>query len=477
MNSKSLKINAIYAFLKTFMNIAFPIITFPYVSRILTPESIGSVNFSNSIIQYFIILASLGINTYGTREAAKLKNDKEKLSAFAQEIFTINLISTIISCILFFILLFKIQFFKPYFTLMLISCTKIFFNLISFDWLYTAEEEFKYITLRSIFFQIISLIFLFIFVKSPTDTEKYAVFGIISSVGSNIFNFFHSRKFIHFKIRKLYIKKHLKPIFIFFGTSVVISIYTILDTSMLGFFSTPTEVGYYSVSIKIINMVTSLFTAVISILLPRLSLYLNTQLIDEYKRIIIKTINIMIILTIPSILGLIMLAEPIIFFLSGSQYQPSIKGMIIMSPNIFMCVFASIAGTILTSKKKEKISFYACLIGSILNIIFNSLLIPKFGYIGATIGTLITQTIVMFFQIIPEKEFFLNKEIYNNILSVGISTLLMCIAIVFIKKLFNNDFIIIVISFISGIIIYTSCLFIMKNKSFLECINFLKPKK
>ena len=132
MGSKSLKKNAIYAFFKTFMNIAFPIITFPYASRILTPESIGKVNFSNSIIQYFIILASLGINTYATREAAKLKDDKEKLSTFAQEIFTINLISTFISYILFFILLFKIQIFKPYFTIMLISCTKIFFNLISF---------------------------------------------------------------------------------------------------------------------------------------------------------------------------------------------------------------------------------------------------------------------------------------------------------------------------------------------------------
>lgn len=477
MGSKSLKKNAIYAFFKTFMNIAFPIITFPYASRILTPESIGKVNFSNSIIQYFIILASLGINTYATREAAKLKDDKEKLSTFAQEIFTINLISTFISYILFFILLFKIQIFKPYFTIMLISCTKIFFNLISFDWLYTAEEEFKYITLRSIFFQIISLIFLFLFVKSPTDTEKYAIFGIISSVGSNLFNFFNLRKFINFKFQKLYIKKHLKPIFIFFGTSIVISIYTILDTSMLGFMSTAIEVGYYSVSIKIINMITSLFTAVISILLPRLSLYLNTQLINEYKSIIIKTINIMIILTIPSILGLIILAKPIIFLLSGTQYQPSIKGMIIMSPTIFMCVFASIAGTILTSKKKEKISFYACFIGSIINIILNSLLIPKFGYIGATIGTVITQTIVMIHQIIPEKEFFLNKKIYTNLFSVCISALIMCIAIIFIKHIIKNNFLLIVISVISGIIIYSICLFIMKNKTFIEYINSLKYKK
>lgn len=476
MGEKSLKKNAFYSFLKSFMNIAFPIITFPYVSRILTPESIGRVNFSNSVVQYFVIIAALGINSYGVREAAKIKNDREALSKFVQELFTINIISTFISCLLFVFLLIFSDFLQKYRILLLICSSKIIFNLISFDWLYTAEEEFKYITLRSIFFQIIALVYLFIFVRTDADCIKYAIFGIISTVGSNIVNFFHARKFVTFKIRKLNLKIHLKSIFIFFGTTLVISIYSVLDTSMLGFMSTDVEVGFYSVATKITNMVTSLLTSVIGILLPRLSFYIKEELVEEYSKLLVKIINVMIVLTVPIVCGLILLSRQIIEVFSGAQYVSAVTAMNIMSPVVLLCVFASISGNILLSQNKERVSLIACIFGAVSNIILNSIFIPMYGHVGAAFATLIAQFIVMIFQVIPEWQYFFNKKIFINLISVLISSFLMSVVVYFLMKNIQNLILNLLISVFSGILVYALFLFITRNEIFIENVNLLKDK-
>ena len=243
MAEKSLKKNALYSIIKEFMNLAFPVITFPYASRILLPEGIGKVNFANSIVSYFIMIAGLGIGTYAIREAAKVRNDKTQLTKFSKEILSINLIATAIAYILFFIAFIFIPKLNPYRTMLLICSTKILFTTLGMDWFFAAIEDFKYITLRSVFFQTISLVFLFIFVRTKNDILWYTAFGIISSVGSNICNLFYCTKFIDLRQKlKLELKKHLKPIFTFFGMTLATSIYTMLDTTMLGFLSTNTPV-------------------------------------------------------------------------------------------------------------------------------------------------------------------------------------------------------------------------------------------
>ena len=164
MAEKSLKKNAIFSFIKAFMNLAFPVITFPYASRILLPEGIGKVNFANSVVSYFIIIAGLGIGTYATREASKVRDDKSKLTKFSKEIFSINLISTAIAYILFFIAFIFIPKLNPYRTMLLICSTKILFTTIGLVWVFVANEDFKYITIRSLLFQILAIFYLFIFV-------------------------------------------------------------------------------------------------------------------------------------------------------------------------------------------------------------------------------------------------------------------------------------------------------------------------
>ena len=152
MKQKSLKKNAIYNIIRNLMNIIFPIISFPYASRILMPEGMGKVNFANSIIEYFSLIALLGIKTYASRECAKIRDDKEKLSKTAKEILIINGISTVVSYILFAIALLVVPKFSDYRILLVVCSAKILFLTMGMDWLYTANEEYRYIAVRSVFF-------------------------------------------------------------------------------------------------------------------------------------------------------------------------------------------------------------------------------------------------------------------------------------------------------------------------------------
>lgn len=478
MAEKSLKKNAVFSFIKAFMNLAFPVITFPYASRILLPEGIGKVNFANSVVSYFIIIAGLGIGTYATREAAKVRNDKTQLTKFSKEIFSINLISTAIAYILFFIAFVFIPKLNPYRTMLLICSTKILFTTLGMDWFFAAIEDFKYITLRSVFFQAISLIFLFIFVRTKDDILWYTAFGIISSVGSNICNLFYCTKFIDLRQKlKLELKKHIKPIFTFFGMTLATSIYTMLDTTMLGFLSTNTEVGYYSAATKISHMVLSLITAITTVLLPRMSLYINKNDMNSFKTLTNKTVSIITLLSIPITAGLFLLAKPITLLFSGNEYIPAIIPMQVMTPIVFIISIGSITGIrMLPAMNKEKIALVSYITGATANIVFNAIFITIYGALGAAFGTLIAESIVTSIQVIYLHQYIFTKDNFISLIHSIIATIFMGMLIIFILKLINNIILQIIIASICGILFYTLCLLILKNKYFIEHFKLFTNK-
>ena len=281
----SLKKNAFLNTIKTLMSLVFPLITFPYASRILLPEGLGKVNFALSIISYFAIISSLGIENYGIREASKLRDDKIKFSQFCKEIFLINMISTVVAYILLFVAIAFVAKFQKYKILLYVTSATILFTTLGMNWLYSAMEDYLYITIRSIVFQILCLVLLFLLVKTKDDYVKYATISVISNVGSNILNFIHSRKYITIKTGLAFqIKKHIKPIFVLFAMAIAVKVYTVLDSTMLGFMKGDFEVGIYTAATKINKIVLSLVIAVTTVMLPRLSYYAK----DEDKTKFVK---------------------------------------------------------------------------------------------------------------------------------------------------------------------------------------------
>lgn len=460
---KSLKKNAFYSFIKCFMNIIFPIISFPYASRVLMPEGIGAINFANSIIEYFVMVAELGITTYAAREAAKIRDNKYELTKFTREILFFNFITTIISYAMLVPCLLFVTKFNAYRILFIVCSTKVLFSTIGINWFFTAQEEYSYITLRHTTFQIISLILLFTFVKTKDDYLIYAGIGVFSNVGANIFNFLYARKYVNiFEKTEINIKRHFKPILTFFGVSAAGKVNGILDTIMLGFLAGDLSVGLYSAATKLEKMVRELITSIISTFMPRTSYLLEKKESGEYEVLVNKVLGVTFFLSVPAATGLFFLAEPLTLLFCGDKYLDSVITMKLLCAGIIVLSFNSyLNNLILTPNRKEKFLLYAQLVSLTANASLNWFFISKglkygikWGVFGAGLATLMVDTIIPLVKLIPCWKYIKNKQNFIDLIKVIIGSAIMFISLHFITAKFESSWCKVFISIFTGANIY-----------------------
>ncbi len=473
---KSLKKNAILNIIRKIMQIIFPIITIPYASRILLPIGIGKVNFASNIVSYFLMIASLGIGSYGVREVAKNRDNKDLLTKLTKELFYLNLISTIIAYFLLFLAIVLLPKLFVYRKLICVFSSMILCTTIGMEWLYTGKEEFTYITLRQIVFQCISVILLFCFVKKETDFVNYAIITVFASVGSNVFNFFYSRKFINWKKKyKLNLLTHLKSVFVFFGSTIAINIYVILDTTMIGFICGEQEVGYYSMANKITKIIITLIFSISAVLVPRCSYYIEKKLEKEFQLLLIKSLNINFFLSIPAFTGIYLLSPLIIKLFCGESFLPSSSIMKLLSFIIITVPLSSlISNQILIPKEKELQIFYITCGGAVLNFILNFILIPKYKAIGSAVSSISTEFLITFFYIIITIKFVKYKDILKSLMQYIIATFCMAFFIMVISHIIINDLVLLCISIIGGVCVYLFVLVCLKNVIVKYILKILK---
>ena len=275
---KSLARNGIVYLLYNVLNVVFPFATGVYVARVLLPTSIGQISYAQNIVQYFVILAFLGLPTYGLREIAKARNDKERLSKLFSELFIINLISTIVFSLAYLILIFSVPAFRENITLYLIVGSLVALNALNICWLYEGREDFSYITLLNLLFKIFSFVLLILIVRDWGEWLIYAGISVIGTAGNYIVNVIHSRKFVKFTFKGLKFKRHLKPIFYLVAVNLAIEIYTLIDITMLGFFCEPDKIAFYSYGSKIYKIFIQILNTFTIVLVPRIAnLYKNDQ--------------------------------------------------------------------------------------------------------------------------------------------------------------------------------------------------------
>ena len=286
MESMSIKKNTFFNIIKTVSAIIFPLITFPYISRVLQPENVGKINFGNSIVSYISLIATLGITTYAIRECAKYKEDKDKLGKVSSQIFSINLVTTGIAYLILIVLLILYGKLRDYRLLIAIQSLKVFFTTIGADWLNTAMEDFKYITLRTLSIQILSLILMFVFIKSPDDYMKYAIITVLSASGANILNIFYRKRFCNTRFTLcMDIKKHLPAILSLFAMMLAQEIFTMCDTTIIGLTLGDYEVGLYSTALKVFNIINQVTCSIFFVVLPQLSVAYSRNKTEDYVRI------------------------------------------------------------------------------------------------------------------------------------------------------------------------------------------------
>ena len=458
------------------MNLLFPLITFPYSSRILNPEGIGKVNFALSIVSYFSLLAGLGIGKYATREAAKIRDDKVLLSKFTKEILTINFTTTFISYALFFTALVTVPHFSEYRALLCICSSTILFSTFGMEWLYNAKEEYVYTTVRGMCFQVFSLILLFTIVKTKDDYIRYAAINVISSVGSNILNFINIRRLVDFKIKvHREIKKHIKPIIILFAASVAVSLYNELDKTMIGFLANDKQVGFYSAATKITKLVISLITAILTVISPRLSNYAETDR-KKYDELLEKTFNIILLFCLPFMFGLIVMARPLTLLFCGNNFEQSIIIMQVLSVIIFMIPVATFTHTqIFIPQRKDKYTLYPVFVGASVNAVFNVVLILKFGGLGAGIATVIAESSVTVASFVLAKKMNVGlRRLFSLFYQYLIAGVVMAVCVYLLGRVLPEQLLFVSLRIISGGVIYFSILLIFRNRYFISFLLQIK---
>ncbi len=442
MKTKSLKINFIMNAVLTMSSFIFPVITFPYVSRVLLPEGVGKVSFATSVITYFSMFAQMGIPTYGIRACAKVRDDQDKLTKTVHEIFLINLFMSCAAYLFFGIALFSVPRFREEKALFLIISLTIFFNAIGMEWLYKALEQYTYIAVRSIAFKFIGLLAMFALVRRQSDYVIYGGITIVAGVGSNILNFINVHRHISVKpLRGYCFTRHWKGIFTFFAMSVATTVYTNLDTVMLGFMKTDADVGYYNAAVKIKTILVSIVTSLGVVLLPRASYYMEHGLREEFLRITKKALNFVVVAAAPMMLFFMLYAREAIFFLSGDTFAGSVVPMQIIMPTLLLIGMTNIMGIqMLVPMGKERIVLYSEIAGAAVDLIINIALIPRMASAGAAIGTLAAEMIVWIVQYIALRD--VVGDAYRSIRygAVLLGLFLSCVLSVWVKQLGLGSF-------------------------------------
>lgn len=393
---KSIKINYIFSIIKSVAAFIFPMVSFPYASRVLGADNLGIVSYATTIISYFSLLASLGMVIYATREGAKYRDDETQFSKFCKEMFLINLISTTIVYGFFLIILFFFTEDK-YFLVMLVCSLSMWFTLFGVEWLYQIKEDFTYISIRSVVFQFVSLVLLLVFVKNKDDYVRYAIVQIVASGGSSILNWINSRKYVLWRNSyKLELKKHLKPIFTIFGISAASSIYINLDTVMLKWIKSEHEVGLYTAAVKLNSMIKNVINSLSVVLLARLSSYLNKKEKNEYAKLLKSGFSINLAIVFPCAVGMCMIAKNIILILSGAEYIEASLASQILAINLILAVIdGMIYYQILLPFGMDKVACCGTILGAIINVILNAIMIPFLSLNGAAVATVLSELIVM----------------------------------------------------------------------------------
>ena len=476
--AQSVKVNYILNLINTGTQMLFPLITFPYVCRVIEADGIGQINFFQSIISYISLFTCLGIPMYAIREIARNRSDVVQMNRTAMEILLLHSMLTLVGYAIVAILCLTVPQIQVNIPLFLILSLTIFFTAIGCEWFYRGIEDFKYITIRGFIIKTVSVVLLFIFVKSKTDLLYYGCYTVFGVLGGNIFNFFRLRKYIHREniiFSELHIKRHIKPVLKVFSFSVVTSIYLQLNTVLLGFLKNALAVGYFAAATKVMQMLLTMSVCLGSVMMPRASHLIAENKEAEFNRLIQKSYDFTLAIALPMTIGLIFCAPSLITALCGVKFEHSILPSQIIAPIILMVAISNVFGIqVLFPKGKINVVTLCCGIGAVADLILNLCLIPFFSYIGTSIaylGAEVATTVSMYFigrKYIPIIYF------KKSHLTYALGCIVMALALYGISLLQLPTLTILLLQGCSGVLAYFIILCIRKDEMLVQILSKIK---
>lgn len=478
--SRSIKKNFIFNLINTVSVLAFPLITFPYASRIFLADGMGQVRFYHSIIEYIILLSSIGIPLYGIREVARVRDDKEKLSKTTLELFFLSFLFSMVGYIIVAILCVTVGQVQDNIPLFLIISSSIFLTCIGCPWFYSGVEEFKYVTCLNIVVKIASVIFLFLFVKTKADLLLYGVYTVFGSIGNYLVNFLRLRKYISLQgisIRSLQPFRHFRPAVAVFVLNIITSIYINLDTVMLGFLSGTTAVGYYNGASKFSHILVTLVTSLGAVLLPRTSNLLENGRTEEFYALSGKSYNFITMMSFPMVCGVLLLSPSIIMLFCGPGFIPSIDVLRLLSPIIVFIGISNLVGIqMLYPMGKIKLVTISTGVGAAVNLILNILLIPRMAQNGAALATVIAEFSVMVTQLVIARKIIQIPLLSKKTLLYLAASLLMMLICAMVMTVIDKDYLKVIIIPVVGFLIYGGLMVLFRDELTLSILAQIRNK-
>lgn len=477
MKKTSVVKNYIYNMSYQLLAIILPLITTPYISRVLGAEAIGIYSYTLSITTYFVLFGSLGIALYGQREIAFVQDDEKQRSKVFIEIMIMRFITLAISMIVFYLTFCLSGEYTTYYKIFLLE---IIATAIDISWFFRGIENFKRTVIRNMIVKIISVVCIFVFVKTVDDLNVYCWIYVLSNMIGNISLWMYLPKLIKkIDIKNLKIFRHFRPTIGLFIPQVAVQIYTVLDKTMIGaMVADKSEVGYYEQSQKIIKVLLTVATSLGTVMLPRIA---NTFAKGDYAKVkeyMNTSFHFILFLVIPIMFGIIAISSKFVPIFFGEGYDKVVLLMSIMSLILVAIGLSNVIGTqyLLPTKQQKKYTI-SVTTGAIVNAIFNYILIKNFASIGAAVATVIAEFAVTGIQL-----FLVRKQInIVDILKISKNYFIagggMFVFIVIIGKWITNDMISICVQGVMGILIYLGMLLILKDAFIFEAIDKLKNKK
>lgn len=476
MNIMSIKKNVLYSSILTVSSYFFPMLTYPYVSRVLGVTNIGICNFIDSIVNYYILFSMMGIGTVAIREIAKDSIDREQLTRTFSSLFVLNTISTLVGLIILFISIFSVLTLYEYKEMMYIGAFKLVFNYLLIEWLYKGLEDFKYITQRSIFVKCVYVLLVFLFVREKNDYEIYYIISVSIIIINAIINLLYARRHVGFTIRGLSIRPYLKSFFILGIYAFLTSMYTSFNVAYLGFVAGETEVGYYTTAVKLYTILLSLFTAFTGVMMPRMSALVANHQRDEFKALMGKSVNVLLLFVMPLIVFSVIFAPQIIRIIAGEGYEAAVLPMRIVMPLMLIIGYEQIVIIqVLVPLKKDRAVLINSVLGASVGVIMNLLLVSVLKSVGSALVWLVSELVVL-----CSGQYFLEKYMgiifpfklfaLNILLTFPIG--LLCSLLLYLPL--SDFFLILAGGMLVGIYYITINILVTKNIFFITCIHQIK---
>ncbi|WP_312355001.1 flippase [Empedobacter sp.] len=480
MKVRSVKTNFILNSLRVFSTAIIGVIMMPYINKTLGVVNLGKVEYSNSIINYFMIFSALGIPIYGIREISKVKDDLYKKTKTVVELLIILFITSILSYFFLFLLVAFTANLHNYKELLLVLSCSIFLTNIGAEWYFQGMEDQKFITIRFLIIRLVTLGLLFWLVKSKEDYLWYALILVLNVCGSNLFNLFYLLKDIQLKSIKrsdINLKRHIKPVLTIFIATISINIYLQLDLILLGSLVGDKYVGLYAASNKLVRFVIIFVTIIGAVLLPRLSsLYVENK--QEYFKYLKKAFDLILLFAIPASIYINFFAEEIIYYMAGKEFMEGVLTVKILSP---LCVVVGLAYfygyLVLYVQNQEKIYTTAVVISAIISVIINFFLIKIYYQNGAAFVAVLVEVIAILYMLTKSKKYIseislLDKDLFIILFANTLLVLILVFGLNLIERSILNLIILITISGLS----YICILYLFKQKTIRELIDNFKTK-